>query len=292
MTRRRLLVASIALLAAAQCLVLVWFSLIGWSTRHLMTSDPLEIARRTHSALLVSLWAGVHVVGVIAYLFRGRSFGPWVLAGIQAASLPITLSMGFRNVSETCSSNGFEWFWLSGLEAITLVLVYVLCRRAKQSALSNGRRFVSLAVIVVLIGAGMSLLAFGWHLGIEGLESHSGVVRTVQREPVDPHLFGDLHVVLDTSSHDYDFSDFNFEPLPDIRAGDQVVILTAQSCAYGTPIAAQSTRGLWVDDIDDDGMRPFTPQTWPGHEAIRWLALVLGAVVGMFGLWRLFRWIG
>lgn len=81
-------------------------------------------------------------------------------------------------------------------------------------------------------------------------------------------------------------------PFPDVRVSDHVVILTAESCGSGSPIAVQSQRGIWTDSIYDFGVRPFTPETWPIHELVRWLALSLGVAFATFGLASLFRWIG
>ena len=306
-TRRRLLIASIFVLAVAQCLL--WFvaAVFAWTFRDLLTSDAQVIAERTSIALREFAWLGLNILGLVAYAIRGQGLGRYVLAGIQSANAVITLAIGFEQVSQTCGQSGIEWFLLSGLAILTLSLQYVLWRRVDReippatsapvhqrfgrlkSVFPGGTGVASLALIVAGMTVGAALIGLGWHLSVEGIQTHSGIVRMARVERGTVNI---LHLTLDASSHDFVFGDIFYEPLPDVRVGDRVVILTAESCGYGSTVAVQSQRGMWINSINDFGVRPFTPETWPIHEAIRWETLSLGVVVALFGMASLIRWIG
>lgn len=306
-TRRRLLVVSILVLAVAQC-VLWWVAAeLTWSFRDLLASDEQVIAERTRIAVSEFAWLGVNIVGLVAYAVRGRGFGRWVLAGIQSANAVITLWIGLEQAFQTCGKSGFEWFLLSGLAVLTVLLLYVLWRRVDRlippamgtpvhgpfarlkSVFPVGKGVAPLALIVVGIAVGAALTGLSWHLSIQGIQAHSGIARTAL---VERGTITILHLTLDSSPHEFTFDDIDYEPLPDVRLGDQVVVLTAESCGSGSPIAVQSQRGIWIDSIYGDGVKPFTPETWPLHELIRWLLLSVGVFVAALGVGSLFRWIG
>ena len=309
LTRRRLLVAGILALAAAQCLILFLSALLAWSLRNFMVGDDQQlVADNTRRALAVFAWFGVNTLCLIAYAARGRGWGRWPMAGIQSANVVITLWAGFVQVSQTCGEHGLDLLMLGGLPAVTLVLQYVLWRRVDRSTQANAmnatahqplathtavfptrKGVASLAVILVLIAIGLALIGLGWNFSIQGIQSHSGIVSTIR---VEGATYKILHLTIDSSSRDFVFSDTFYEPLPDVRVGDRVVILTAESCGYGSTVAAQSQRGIWIDSINDFGLRPFTPETWPTHEVIRWLALSLGVVFALVGAASLLRRIG
>jgi hypothetical protein len=299
LTSRRLLVAGIVALAGAQCLIWLLLATLGWLFRDFMVGDdPQLLADRTRIALAWIGWFVVNGLGLIAYMVRGRGSSRWLMAGIQAANVVITVWSGYTQVSQYCGQHGIEWFLLSGLAAVTLGLQYVLWRRVDRSthqgatsasAVPARKGVASLALILLLIVIGLGLIGLSWNFSLQGIQSHSGIVSAIRVEGLTSKV---LHLTLDSSPHDFQFSDTFFEPLPDVRVGDRVVILTSQTCGYGSPVAAQSQRGIWIDSIYDFGISPFTPDTWPTHELIRWLALSLGVLVMVAGLASFLRWVG
>jgi hypothetical protein len=149
----------------------------------------------------------------------------------------------------------------------------------------RGAGLASPALIPLWLAMGVGLLWLQWNLGFYGIESYSGTVKTVSSDP----QYG-MHVAIDSSSLDFFFDSLGNSRLPDIRAGDHVEILTDPQ-PEGWSIAVQSQRGTWIDSIYGSEIAPFTPQTWMLHEALRWSALALAILVGLFGLASLVRWI-
>ncbi len=308
MKRRHLLIVSIVVLAATQCLLWLLSATLAWFLRtFLIGNDEQLLADRTRFALALFAWFGINTLCLVAYLVRGRAWGRWLLAAVQSADLGITLWIAVGQVNQTCGQHGYEWFLFSGLAAMTLLLQYILWRRLDRSTPAGGMNAAvqqssprfrssipaakgpsSLVVIVVSIVFSAALIGLGWNFSIQGVHVHSGIVRTAQIERGTINI---LHVTVDSSTHDYVFDDLVYDSLPDVRVGDEVVILTSESCGYGATVAIQSQRGIWIDAINDLGVRPFTPESWPIHELIRWVALALGALMGLFGVASLFRWI-
>jgi hypothetical protein len=285
MSRRRTVETSILALAAIQCLIWLGVAAFGFLFSHFTLGPPDQqvIEERTRFALAAFAWFGANLLGLIAYQFR-RPFGRWLLAGIHCGTLAVTLWAGLEAVKASCGQSGFEWFGLTVLAALALLLEYILWRRVDRVLPRSSKVLVS---IVAFFAVGAALLGLSWHLGIDGIESHSGIVRTAQVES------GGLHVTLDTSSRDFVFNTLIFEPLPTLRVGERVVILTGESCDYGTPKAVQSqSGGLWITSIYAEGVAPYTPDSWPTHELIRWLTLSVGVLFALVGAVKLFRWIG
>jgi hypothetical protein len=309
MRRRQVLVVSIVVLAAAQCLLWLVAASFAWSFRYfLIGNDQQVLADRTRGALALFAWFAINTSCLVAYSVRSRGWGLWLLAAVQSVNLGITLWFGVGQVNQTCGQHGYEWFLFTGLAAMTLLLSYVLWRRVDRSThagamraaarqpftrlwslIPAGKGLASLALIVVLIAVSAALIGLGWNFSIQGIQMHAGIVRTVQLER---GTISTSHVTIDSSTHDYAFDDLIYDSLPDVRLGDQVVILTSESCGYGSTVALQSKRGIWFNSINDFGVKPFTPENWPIHELIQWVALSLGPVLGLFGVTILFRWIG
>lgn len=153
----------------------------------------------------------------------------------------------------------------------------------------KGAGLAAPALIVVWLVLGAGLLWLGWYVGLAGTEAHSGTVMRVSLIPTF-ETYATLDVTIDSSSYDFFFDNIDFPQLPDVRIGDHVDILT-QPSPEGYAIAIQSQRGTWIDTIYGDQVRPFTPRTWPLHEAVRWTALVLGILTGLFGVASLIRWL-
>jgi hypothetical protein len=142
-------------------------------------------------------------------------------------------------------------------------------------------------LLVAWVAAGFGLLGLSWYLGIQGIQLQSGVVAAIREEPGVG-----LHLTLDASSRDFAFNQDFYDSPPDVRVADRVAILTHEACGYGSPLAVQSQRGIWIDSIDGDVIQPFTPNTWWLQALFRWLLLSAGIVVSASGLIALFRRIG
>jgi hypothetical protein len=285
MSRRQTVETSILALAAIQCLIWLGAAAFGFlfSGFSLGPLDPQVVEERTRFALAEFAWFGANLLGLIAYQFR-RPSGRWLLAGIQCGTLAVTLWAGLDALRASCGQRGFQWFGLTVLAALVLSLEYILWRGVDRVVPRSSSALVS---IVALFAVGSALVGVSWHLGIDGIESHSGIVRTAQVQT------DGLHVMLDTSSRDFVFEASVFGLLPTVRVGERVVILTGESCDYGTPKAVQSqSGGLWVDVGYAEGVAPFTPDSWPIHEFIRWLTLSVGALFVLIGAVKLLRWIG
>jgi hypothetical protein len=147
------------------------------------------------------------------------------------------------------------------------------------------RVLASPALILVWLAVGVGLIGLGLYMGLNGIQEYSGTVKSTR---VDPQ-FG-THVRIDSSSLDFFFDSGDFPQLPDVRVGDQVEILTTPQ-PVGWSIAVESQRGTWIDSIYGHEVAPYTPRTWPIHEAQRWMALALGTLLALFGLASLMRWI-
>jgi hypothetical protein len=154
----------------------------------------------------------------------------------------------------------------------------------------RGTGLSSPTLILVWLGMGLGIMWWSWYTSLGGIESYSGNVRTVTADQFD------MYVTIDSSPFDFEISPFGFSPLPDIRVGDHVDILTSSSVqgagyANAEVAAIQSQRGTWIDSKSGGhDVAPYTPGTWPLHEAVRWAALVVGILVAGFGLASLVRW--
>lgn len=133
----------------------------------------------------------------------------------------------------------------------------------------------SLVFVWLAIGAGLIWLQ--WGMSLAGIESFSGNVTNV----ITNGKFG-THITIDSTSRDFYFGSVDFPQLPEIRVGDHIDILSRPQ-PDGSPVAAQSQRGTWIDASYGDELAGFTPQTWAVHEVLRWSVLALGLVVLLFG---------
>ena len=287
MTRRQTFETSILALAAILCIFWLGAAGLTWFFRDfsLGPPDPQVVDEKNRFALAALAWFVVNAIGLVAYEFR-RPYGRWLLAGVQCVNVAATSWAGFDAVGSSCGQSGFQWFAVTGPAALALSLEYLLWRRGDRVVARLSRAPISM---IAFFAVGAALLGLSWHLGIDGIESHSGIVRTAQLES------GALHVTLDTSSRDFVFNTDLVGPPPALRPGESVVILTGESCDYGTPKAVQGpSAGLWVAESygDGEGVAPFSPDSWPTHELIRWLTLSLGVLLALVGAVKLFRWIG
>ncbi|HEX2714523.1 MAG TPA: hypothetical protein VHM88_20200, partial [Candidatus Acidoferrales bacterium] len=140
---------------------------------------------------------------------------------------------------------------------------------------SKGTGIASPALILVWFVLGAGLTWFHLHLSGAGVALASGTVTTVNSDP----QFG-THISLDSSTLDFFFDSTDYPRLPDVRVGDHVDILT-QAEPQGWAVAAQSSRGLWIDTIYGDEVAPFSPHTWFLHEILSWAALAVGIAAAL-----------
>jgi hypothetical protein len=290
---RRLFVGAIITLGLGECILWLPGALVQWYFAG-FSLDPVysaQVAEGARISLTEFAWAAFNIVALIAYVLRGRGWGRWLMAVTQLANWAVTIYLGFGAVIRSCGQDGFGLFWLAAIPACSLLLQYLISRRIDRQPRSSPplaalRTATTLALIVGALAVGSVLLGYGWRLSLSGIESHTGTVSSATTESHG------LSVTIDSSSRTYVFSDTFFEPLPNLRFGDRVVILTGEACNYGTPLAVQSARGQWIDSIYGDSVRPYAPYTWHDHETLRWLLLSVGVMIELVALVGLALWIG
>jgi hypothetical protein len=290
---RRLFVGAIISLALAECVLWLLGAIVQWDFAGFSLGPvySAQVAERARESLTEFAWGALNLVGLIAYVLRGRGWGRWLMAAIQLANLAVTIYLGFGAMIPSCGQDGSAWFWLAAIPAGSLLLQYLIWRRIDRQPRSSPhlaalRTATTLALVVGAVAVGGFLVGAGGRLSLNGIESHTGTVSSATTEK-----YG-LSVTIDSSARAYFFSDTFFEPLPRLGVGDHVVILTGEACDYGTPLAVQSARGLWIDSIGGDPVRTYTPYTWQDHETLRWLLLAVGTMIELIALVGLAFWIG
>ncbi len=290
---RRLFVGAIITLALAESIFWLLGALVQWYFAGFSLGPvySAQVAEGARMSLTEFAWAALNIVGLIAYVLRGRAWGRWLMAAIQLANLAVTIYLGFGAMIPSCGQDGWGLFWLAAIPACSLLLQYLISRRIDRQLRSSPplavlRTATTLALVVGALAVGSVLLGSGWRLSLSSIESRTGTVSSATTETHG------VSVTIDSSSRAYFFSDTFFEPLPNLRVGDRVVILTGEACDYGTPLAVQSARGQWIDSIGGDAVRPYAPYTWREHETLRWLLLSLGLMIELVALVGLALWIG
>jgi hypothetical protein len=290
---RRLFVGAIITLALTECVLWLLAAAFTWTFAgfSLGPVSSAQVAEGLRTSLTEFAWAAFNIAGLIAYVLRGRGWGRWLMAAIQLANLALMIYLGLGAVIPVCGQYGWGVFWFAAIPACSLLLQYLIWRRIDRQPRSSPPRVkfrtaTTLALVVGALAVGSVLLGFGGRLSLSGIEAHTGTVSSATTETHG------VTVTIDSSSRSYFFSDTFFEPLPNLRAGDRVVILTGDACAYGTPLAVQSARGEWIDWIGGDPVRPFTPYTWQERETLRWLLLSIGLMIELAALAGLALWIG
>jgi hypothetical protein len=290
---RRVFVAAIVILGLVECLVLLFGALVQWMFAGFSLGPVYspQVAEGARMSLTEFAWAALNIVGLIAYVLRGRAWGRGLMAAIQLANLAVTIYLGFGAVIPSCGQDGWGLLWLAAIPACSLLLQYLISRRIDRQPgsappLAPLRTATTMALVVGALAVGGVLVGAGGRLTLSGIESHTGNVSSATTEPHG------LSVTIDTSSRVYFFSDTFFEPLPSLGVSDHVVILTGEACDYGTPLAVQSAGGQWIDSIDGGPVRPYTPYTWQDHETLRWQLLAVGTMIELIALVGLALWIG
>lgn len=282
---------AIAILAFVECVLWLLDGLVQWTFAGFSLGPVYspQVAEGARASLTEFAWGALNIVVLVAYVLR--SWGRWLMAAIQLANLVITIYLAFGVVIPSCGQDGGELFWFAAIPASSLLLQYLVWRRIDRQSgstpsLATLKTPAALAVLLGGLAIGAVILGAGWRLSLTGIESHGGTVSSATAQA------GGLSITTDSSSRVYYFSAYSYEPLPVLRVGDRVVILTGEACDYGTPLAVQSTRGLWIESIYGDAVRPYTPYTWNDHETLRWLLLSVGTIIELMALAGLALWIG
>jgi hypothetical protein len=277
------LVWAIAILAVVECLFWLLAGLVQWEFAGFSLGPVYspQVAEGARASLTEFAWGALNIVVLVAYYLRG--WGRWLMAAIQLANLVITIYLAFGAVIPSCGQDGGGLFWFAAIPAIALLLQYLLWRRidrrsGSSSRLATLRAPATLALLLGGLAIGVVILVAGWRLTLNGIESHAGTVSSATAQT------GGLSITIDSSPRAYFFSAYSYEPLPVLSVGDRVVILTGEACNYGTPLAVQSTRGIWTESIYGDAVSPYTPYTWNDHETLRRLLLSVGTIIELIAL--------
>jgi hypothetical protein len=124
-TRRLLLIGAVALVLLT---CIVWFSSasIIWSTRGIIVGlGSPQAAASARFAVVVYAATGVNVIALLVFLIRRHGWGWWLLAAAQVGDFIFSLVEGIVRTP--------TWWPLSGLAALTLVLLYLLRKPMKPT---------------------------------------------------------------------------------------------------------------------------------------------------------------
>ena len=118
MTGPRWLLMGIIGTAVVECFIWLFAASILWSTRALLVgTSSSQAADNAHMAVAAYVATGINVIALPAFLVRRRRWGWWLLAGIQAGDLVVSLAAGFW-LSST-------WWLVSGVAGLTLAGLYL-----------------------------------------------------------------------------------------------------------------------------------------------------------------------
>ena len=120
MTRRTLLIGTVALVLLT-CFVWFSFASIIWSARGIIVGlGSPQAAASARFAVVVYAATGINVIALLVFLIRRHGWGWWLLVATQVGDLVFSLIEGIVRTP--------TWWPLSGLAALTLVLLYLLRR--------------------------------------------------------------------------------------------------------------------------------------------------------------------
>ena len=121
--RRRLLFASIVLLATAECLWFLFSASVMWSIRD-MGLGPPEVAINTRTALVDFAWSVLNVFGLLAFVTRRRGVVVWLFVGVQLFDIADTLWAGLVSASDGYwDTASFHWALIVVPIAILLLVI-------------------------------------------------------------------------------------------------------------------------------------------------------------------------
>jgi hypothetical protein len=104
--------------AVVECFIWFFAASILWSTRDLLVgAGSSQAADNANRAVAAYVATGINVTALPAFLVLCRRWGWWLLAGIQAGNLVVSLAAGFW-LSPT-------WWLISGVAGLTLAGLFL-----------------------------------------------------------------------------------------------------------------------------------------------------------------------
>jgi hypothetical protein len=117
-TGRRWLLMGIVGTAVVECFIWFFAASILWSTHDLLVgAGSSQAADNANTAVAAYVAMGINVIALPAFLVLRRRWVWWLLAGIQAGDLVVSLAAGFWR-SPT-------WWLISGVAGLTLAGLYL-----------------------------------------------------------------------------------------------------------------------------------------------------------------------
>jgi hypothetical protein len=105
--------------AVVECFIWFFAASILWSTRDLLVgTGSSQAADNANTAVAAYVATGINLIALPAFLVLCRRWGWWLLAGIQAANLVVSLAAGFW-LSPT-------WWLISGVAGLTLAGLFLV----------------------------------------------------------------------------------------------------------------------------------------------------------------------
>jgi hypothetical protein len=134
LTQRRLLFAGTLGLVLVECLLFLYLVVVGWAFRSMLLppGDP-EIAVRTRTVAANSVWLAINLVGLLAFAYRRRDFGRPLILAVLAFDTVNSVLAGIEFILRSDSSTAIQWWLLSVVPALALVLVLLQMRQAQAS---------------------------------------------------------------------------------------------------------------------------------------------------------------
>ena len=118
MTGPRWLLIAIVGTAVVECCIWFFAASILWSTRDLLVgASSTQATENAHTAVAAYVALGINVIALPAFLVLRRRWVWWLLAGIQAGDLVVSLAAGIW-LSPT-------WWLISGAAGLTLAGLFV-----------------------------------------------------------------------------------------------------------------------------------------------------------------------
>ncbi len=125
--RRRLLFASIVLIATVECLWFLFSASVMWSIRG-MGLGPPEVAINTRTALGDFAWTVLNVSGLLAFVTRRRGVVVWLFVGVQVFDIADTLWAGLVSASDGFWDTA-SFHWALMVVPIAILVLVIAWRR-------------------------------------------------------------------------------------------------------------------------------------------------------------------
>ena len=134
MTQRQLLFAGTLALVLVECLLFLYLVVVGWAFRSMLLppGDP-EIAMRTRTVAANAVWLAINLLGLLAFAYRREAFGRPVILGVLAFDTVNSVLTGIEFMVRSDSSTAIQWWVLSVVPLLALVLVWLQMRQVPAS---------------------------------------------------------------------------------------------------------------------------------------------------------------